>query len=247
MHQDGLTQVDASLAGGAPPATGRDLSRLSGLPRAQPIYVTSDPGNANRLFVVEREGKIELVQDGADSTFADLSSVVSCCEGERGLLSIALAPDFDSTGRLLTSTTPNKCRGRSTSTNSPPTGATKRPTVTLRNLLTIPHPIARQTTTAASSSSAPTATSTSRPATAAAERPVPQRPGSDQAARQDPPHPPESRRSETLLHDSAGQPVPGCDSSDEHDLELRPAQSVPLLLRPAHRRHGDRRRRPGRT
>ena len=28
----------------------------------KPIYVTSDPGNADRLFVVEREGTIELVE-----------------------------------------------------------------------------------------------------------------------------------------------------------------------------------------
>jgi Glucose/sorbosone dehydrogenases len=69
----------------------------------QPVYVTSDPGNPERLFVVEREGGIELVEGGDVSQFADLSSKVECsgkCEGERGLLSIALAPDFDSSGRL---------------------------------------------------------------------------------------------------------------------------------------------------
>ncbi|HET9591493.1 MAG TPA: PQQ-dependent sugar dehydrogenase, partial [Solirubrobacterales bacterium] len=67
----------------------------------QPIYVTSDPGNPNRLFVVEREGTIALVQNGEVKPFADISSKVSCCEGERGLLSIALAPDFDSSGRFF--------------------------------------------------------------------------------------------------------------------------------------------------
>ena len=61
------------------------------------------PATPNRLFVVEREGKIELVDDGVASQFADLSSKVECngcCQGERGLMSIALAPDFDSSGRL---------------------------------------------------------------------------------------------------------------------------------------------------
>jgi hypothetical protein len=67
----------------------------------KPIYVTSDPGNPNRLFVVEREGTVELVENGEVKPFADISSVVSCCEGERGLLSIALAPDFDSSGRFF--------------------------------------------------------------------------------------------------------------------------------------------------
>jgi hypothetical protein len=67
----------------------------------QPIYVTSDPGNPERLFVVEREGIVELVQNGEVKPFADIRSAVSCCEGERGLLSIALSPDFDSSGRFF--------------------------------------------------------------------------------------------------------------------------------------------------
>lgn len=66
----------------------------------QPIYVTSDPGNPDRLFVVERKGKIKEVRGGAVSVFADLSEVVSCCAQERGLQSIALAPDFATSGRL---------------------------------------------------------------------------------------------------------------------------------------------------
>lgn len=71
----------------------------------KPIYVTSDPGNPERLFVVERAGLIKQVQNGVVSTFADLKEAVGCpksglCSGERGLLSIALAPDFDTSGRL---------------------------------------------------------------------------------------------------------------------------------------------------
>jgi Glucose / Sorbosone dehydrogenase len=67
----------------------------------QPIYVTSDPGNPDRLFVVERKGTVVLVEKGEVKPFADISSEVSCCEGERGLLSIALAPDFDSSDRFF--------------------------------------------------------------------------------------------------------------------------------------------------
>jgi hypothetical protein len=66
----------------------------------KPIYLTSDPGNPERLFVVERPGMILLLQNGEVKPFADIRSVVSCCEGERGLLSIALAPDFGSSGRF---------------------------------------------------------------------------------------------------------------------------------------------------
>jgi hypothetical protein len=71
----------------------------------QPIYVTSDPGNANRLFVVEREGTIQLLEGGTVSQFTDISAAVGCggdgCAGERGLLSIALSPQFASDGRLF--------------------------------------------------------------------------------------------------------------------------------------------------
>ena len=69
---------------------------------SEPTYVTSDPGNPNRLFVVQRKGKIMQVENGAVSEFANLESVVSNpIAGEQGLLSIALAPDFDSSGRLF--------------------------------------------------------------------------------------------------------------------------------------------------
>lgn len=70
----------------------------------QPVYVTSDPGNPERLFVVERKGQIMLVQNGEVRPFANIGGVggaVLCCEGERGLLSIALAPDFDLSGRFF--------------------------------------------------------------------------------------------------------------------------------------------------
>jgi ABC-type metal ion transport system substrate-binding protein len=41
----------------------------------QPIFVTSDPANPARLFVVQRAGLIKFVQGGTASTFADLTSV----------------------------------------------------------------------------------------------------------------------------------------------------------------------------
>lgn len=77
----------------------------------QPIFVTSDPGNAERLFVVEREGRVMEVDGGAISQLADLTSLVSCCESERGLLSIALAPDFDASGRFFAAYTGKAAAG----------------------------------------------------------------------------------------------------------------------------------------
>src|SRR4051794_22691829 len=66
----------------------------------QPIFVTSDPADPDRLFVVERTGRVQEVVDGQASVYANLTSWVECCAGERGLLSIALAPDFELTGRF---------------------------------------------------------------------------------------------------------------------------------------------------
>lgn len=70
----------------------------------EPIYVTSSPANPNRLFVVERGGRVIEVEGSRTVLFADLTGLVDClpeeCAGERGLLSIALAPDFESSGRL---------------------------------------------------------------------------------------------------------------------------------------------------
>ena len=69
----------------------------------QPTYVTSDPGNAGRLLVLERKGRIKLVDNGNVSTFAEFGPLLGCpdeCPNERGAMSIALAPDFASSGRL---------------------------------------------------------------------------------------------------------------------------------------------------
>src|SRR5262249_27667856 len=69
---------------------------------AEPTFVTSDPGNPNRLFVVQRKGKIVQVENGAVSDFANLEAQVSSpVAGEQGLLSIALAPDFATSGRIF--------------------------------------------------------------------------------------------------------------------------------------------------
>ncbi len=71
---------------------------------AQPTYVTSDPGNPNRLFVAEREGAIQILANGSAGELIDLSSLVECkggCVGERGLMSIALSPGFAANGRFF--------------------------------------------------------------------------------------------------------------------------------------------------
>jgi hypothetical protein len=77
----------------------------------RPIFVTSDPGDHERLLVVEREGRVVETGPGGTRTYADLSSLVACCESERGLLSIAPAPDFHSSGRFYAAYTGKPAAG----------------------------------------------------------------------------------------------------------------------------------------
>jgi Glucose / Sorbosone dehydrogenase len=77
----------------------------------QPISVTSDPDNGERLLVAEREGVVDEVTAGAVTPIADITSLVTCCEVERGLLSIAPAPDFDSSGRFYVAYTGKPAAG----------------------------------------------------------------------------------------------------------------------------------------
>jgi len=66
-----------------------------------PIHVISPPGDLGRLLVVGRGGQVSLVKNGTPQStpFLDISSLVSGV-GEGGLLSIALAPDYATSGRL---------------------------------------------------------------------------------------------------------------------------------------------------
>jgi Glucose / Sorbosone dehydrogenase len=138
-----VTRVVAVLAAvlalvlGAGVAQAATLQQIGGF--EEPIYVTSDPGNPNRLFVVERAGRIQQVQEGSVSVFADLRPAVSCCEGERGLLSIAPAPDFDTSGRLFVDYIGKEAEPEIHVAELRAGGATA-PLSSLRNILSIPHP-----------------------------------------------------------------------------------------------------------
>ncbi|HMI82302.1 MAG TPA: PQQ-dependent sugar dehydrogenase [Solirubrobacterales bacterium] len=109
---------------------------------AEPIFVTSAPANPDRLFVVERQGRIVTAQNGTLSVFADIRSVVGCegdCDGERGLLSIALAPDFETTGRLFAFYAVDEAGGAIHVAEMTATGGFA-PASSLRDVLVIGHP-----------------------------------------------------------------------------------------------------------
>ncbi|HET7120233.1 MAG TPA: PQQ-dependent sugar dehydrogenase [Solirubrobacterales bacterium] len=101
MIRAGIVAVLSLLLFGAGSARALTLEEVGDF--ESPTYVTSDPGDASRLFVVERHGTIEVLEGETWTQFADISAEVGCgvlCGGEHGLMSIALAPDFDASGRL---------------------------------------------------------------------------------------------------------------------------------------------------
>jgi glucose/arabinose dehydrogenase len=76
---------------------------------ASPLYVTSPPGDPARIFVIEREGTVRVVKNGAvlPTPFIDVSDEIGG-GGERGLLSIAFAPDYAVSGLMYAfATQPN--------------------------------------------------------------------------------------------------------------------------------------------
>jgi glucose/arabinose dehydrogenase len=67
-----------------------------------PVYATSPPGDPDRLFVVEKGGRIVVTGGGSPvpRTFLDISADVATDNLERGLLSMAFAPDYATSGRF---------------------------------------------------------------------------------------------------------------------------------------------------
>jgi glucose/arabinose dehydrogenase len=66
-----------------------------------PTHVAAAPGEPDRLYVVERPGRIRVLEDGRilPDVFLDISSEVTS-GGEQGLLSVAFHPEYERT-RLL--------------------------------------------------------------------------------------------------------------------------------------------------
>ncbi|MFL5974654.1 MAG: PQQ-dependent sugar dehydrogenase [Solirubrobacterales bacterium] len=78
-----------------------DLELLSIGTFVTPIYVAAPAGDGERVFVVEQGGRIRLVRAGTLSTpdFLDITMLV-LSGGERGLFSMAFAPDYATSGRF---------------------------------------------------------------------------------------------------------------------------------------------------
>ena len=82
------------------PAAAQSLVPVGGT-FASPVHVAAPPGDGRRLMVVEQGGTVKVVRDGATlaTPFLTLDTDFTT-GGERGLLSIAFSPDYESS-RLL--------------------------------------------------------------------------------------------------------------------------------------------------
>jgi glucose/arabinose dehydrogenase len=98
------SSTPGARSGAAPPSAESTRKRVK-LVRVgrfdNPLYVTSPPGDRRRLFVVEQTGRIRVLVGGKRRArpFLNLSRDVTA-GGEQGLLSMAFAPDYASSGRF---------------------------------------------------------------------------------------------------------------------------------------------------
>ena len=71
-----------------------------------PVQVTHAGDGSGRIFVVEQNGRIKIVQNGVanDVLFLDISDQVSCC-GELGLMNIVFPPSFKASQQFYLSYT----------------------------------------------------------------------------------------------------------------------------------------------
>ena len=83
----------------------------------QPLYVDPAPAGDDHLYVVEQCGRIQRlpIDGGEPEVFLDIGELI-VCGGEQGLLSVAFAPDYESSGLFYVYYTDTEGDERSSST-----------------------------------------------------------------------------------------------------------------------------------
>ena len=102
-----LLTACGSGSGGQPSYGAKAVTSANGLRLVKvgtfksPVFAQGPPGDASRLMVVEQAGRIRVVRNGRalGAPFLDIRSMVSS-GGERGLLSMAFAPDYATSHRV---------------------------------------------------------------------------------------------------------------------------------------------------
>ncbi len=93
----------AAICAGVPSVAGTSIASVrvaSGL--SNPLHATAPRLDPRRVFIVQQGGAIRLLKDGIlqPQAFLDIGDKIACC-GERGLLSLAFHPDYESNGRFF--------------------------------------------------------------------------------------------------------------------------------------------------
>src|SRR5258706_5821476 len=96
-----VTACNGFLNNPPPPPPGSPMLSLVGN-FASPVYLTAAPGDTQRLFVVEQNGRVLVLHhDTVQSRpFLDIRGQIAA-GGERGLLSLAFDPQYDTNGRFF--------------------------------------------------------------------------------------------------------------------------------------------------
>ena len=106
---------------------------------AQPVAVAAPPGDPDRLFVVEKAGRIQLRTGSTVTEFLDITALVGDDGGEEGLLAFAVAPDYGASGRVFAYYTDNNGDLQLDEFTRTAAGPDSSSAATRRPLLTIPH------------------------------------------------------------------------------------------------------------
>jgi glucose/arabinose dehydrogenase len=140
ISQDGVGRLYTTALGGAvarlTQTAGGDLESASIGSFATPMQVAGPPGDPDRLFVAERGGGLKLRVGGE---VHDFLTVQTTTDGERGLLSVAVAPDYAASGRVYVFYTDTAGNLQLDEFRRSAADATRADPATRRPLLTIPH------------------------------------------------------------------------------------------------------------
>jgi glucose/arabinose dehydrogenase len=104
---------------------------------SQPVYVEDAPGTGG-IFVVEKGGRIKLLQGGRERLFLNISGLVQA-GGEQGLLSVAFPPDYATTRLFYVYFTNNQGNQTIAEVRASADGL-NADAGTLRQVLEVPHP-----------------------------------------------------------------------------------------------------------
>jgi glucose/arabinose dehydrogenase len=90
--------IALTLLAAVPAAAAPRLELLGNF--ASPVGITAPPQDGSRVMVVEKGGTVRMIRNGVRvaQPFLDVSAITLSTDEERGLLSIAFPPDYESTG-----------------------------------------------------------------------------------------------------------------------------------------------------